>query len=281
MPSGVCVSSCTSGYAPQTVSLSVLGINVGVCVSISITNSTGTPGSISVTTTVIISFGTSPIVTVVQLQITMRQDLANALGVSLERITMTITLEFSSSLPSSPDDSNGGGSSAMRYRPRTQSTTQAADVQITFGPDNSTDSTQAWESARSLAMLFANQMANNDSIVSRLFRDAGVTFSGSADSLKYVPMFSCQDGSTAASCPEWTTVEPIAPNDNTNHSDNITVSTWYIIPHYSPAVFIFARIDFFVCFFCCPNCVQQQVGDCCISSWCSWCCDNSSMLLSS
>jgi hypothetical protein len=106
---------------------------------------------------VIITIGTN----IVQLEIVMRQDLSNALGVSIDRISIAISVAPS---PSSL------GLHTM------DATTQQANVQILFKADTSSTSSTADEqcqSARSLAMSFASQVTDTNSSLTRAFTLSG------------------------------------------------------------------------------------------------------------
>jgi hypothetical protein len=196
------------------------------------------PAAISMTTAITIATGTSSI----ELQITIRDSLATALGVNINRIIIANTTAFGTASSPSPSPSLLSSSRQSDLaRPRVQATTQQANVEILFKPDiddsatNSTndgtndDSDAQWQSVRSLAMAFAQQIASNDSNVSQSLAVLGVQMSSSAT--QYVTLYKCDDGTTAATCNNWVIIDITnAENNNDTNDDNqptITITTWY------------------------------------------------------
>jgi hypothetical protein len=195
MPTGTCVSSCGDGYAPQTFLL--LGANIGVCMSITTTN---VPIGVVVTTTIMIDIGTSTL----ELEISLTHDLLAALGLGPDRISVKITV-----IPS-PGELSSGSSW------RSQSEQEQASLQIIFNPeitnttyDSTDDEAESdWQSARSLAMSFASQVAHNDSQVAKALIASGVS-AASTSSLTYEPMFACHDGTMATKCQDWKSTDEV------------------------------------------------------------------------
>jgi hypothetical protein len=193
------------------------------------------PVAISVSTalTITIAGGAT---TIGELETTIRQTLATVLGVDENRISITISMSSSfgtSSSSSSLSYLPSSHHSVLSSPPQLLASSQPANVTITFKPEttNSTDAMTsddddvAWQSARSLAMLFADQIKDTNSTVSQALRALGVMIS--TDSLRYLPMYACNDGTTASACNDWIITDPITNNNNNDDDEKPSIATWY------------------------------------------------------